>query len=291
MNIIDIVEEFILEQRVRGNSKHTISYYRRSLVKFTSLTAIQSTEEITIRKCKEYYIKLTDTGLSSVSVQSYIRGLRTFLSWLYQNEYIEQDITQKFKLPKAQRKIIDVLTDSEINILLNSFSTQHIIGLRNKCICLLMFDSGLRLNEVVRLTLADFHLDEKYAIVTGKGDKQRIVPIGNKTIKEIKKYMLMRPRGDMFFLKEDGEPIQESTIKNMFRKLKNRTGIERLYPHLLRHTFATRYLENGGNIYTLQIILGHTSLEMVKKYLHLATSRIRSDFGKYSPNDNLKRTP
>ncbi len=91
----------------------------------------------------------------------------------------------------------------------------------------------------------------------------------------------------MFFQREDGTPITESTVKDLFVKLKVLTGIERLHPHLLRHTFATRYLENGGNIYALQSILGHTSLEMVKRYTHLATGKIRKEFVNFSPIDRF----
>ena len=83
------------------------------------------------------------------------------------------------------------------------------------------------------------------------------------------------------------EPVKETTIKDLFRKLKVKSGIDRLHPHLLRHTFATRYLENGGNIYSLQLLLGHTSLEMVKRYLHLANSKVRKDFVNYSPLDRV----
>ena len=139
---------------------------------------------------------------------------------------------------------------------------------------------------------------QTYLIVTGKGDKQRVVPFGDFTSETMSEYLKLTDqasRSDALIIKVSEtqctfEGITQSTVKNMFRRLKARSGITRLYPHLLRHTFATRYLENGGNIYTLQAILGHTSLEMVKKYLHLAMNRIRADFPRFSPLDNKKKT-
>jgi len=127
-------------------------------------------------------------------------------------------------------------------------------------------------------------------IIDGKGDKQRFVPLGSTSKETLQKYLLSR-RSDrgILFLSKDNSPITRNAIRIMFQKLKTKTGIPRLKAHLLRHTFATLYLENGGDIYSLQTILGHTSLEMVKKYLHLCIIKVVRNFGKYSPLDNLTR--
>lgn len=295
MNLNAAIEEFILEQRVRGNSNATVSYYRNILSYFLEFSGNVDVTELTLQRCREYYLYLADDDINSVSVQSYVRGLRAFLRWLYDNEYITDNICIKFKLPKATRKVIDILTEEEIRLLFDAIPGDHFLAIRNRLIVALMLDCGLRLHEVVSLTVSSVHLKDKYIIVQqGKGDKQRVVPFGNFTAKLIDRYLKLTsnvlPR-EALIIKvsayEIYEPITDTTIKQLFRKLKKRTGIQRLKPHLLRHTFATRYLENGGNIYTLQAILGHTSLEMVKRYLHLANTRIRKDFSKFSPLDNL----
>ena len=121
----------------------------------------------------------------------------------------------------------------------------------------------------------------------------RMVPLGLFTRKCLLKYLARRPSGlqgsreDALFLTINGDPITDNTVKQLFQRLKTDTLILRIRPHLLRHTFATRYLENGGNIYTLQQVLGHTSLEMVKKYVHLTTRKTIEEFSSYSPLDNL----
>ena len=295
MHLNAAIEEFILEQRVRGNSSATVSYYRNVLTYFSEFTGNVDVTLLTLQRCREYYLFLAEDDINSVSVQSYVRGLRAFLRWLYDSEYINQNICAKFKLPKATRKVIDILTEEEIRALFDSIPGDNVHNVRNRLIVALMLDCGLRLHEVVTLTVSSVHVKDRYIIVQqGKGDKQRVVPFGNFTHKLIERYLKlssdMLPR-EALIIKVSGieiyEAITDTTIKQLFRKLKTRTGIQRLKPHLLRHTFATRYLENGGNIYTLQAILGHTSLEMVKRYLHLANTRIRKDFSRFSPLDNL----
>lgn len=301
MNIKEAIAEFMIDQRVRGNSAKTIVYYNVVLTMFSDYAGADlPVSDITLRMCKEYYLHLVeDKSVNSVSIQSYIRGLRSFLRWLYDSEYIETNICERFKLPKATRKVIDVLSDEEIERLLAALSGSEWLTVRNRLIVALMLDSGLRLNEVITLKASSVHLKDRYIIVTGKGDKQRTVPFGEFTSRTLEEYLNVTKnvgnRTSLIIKVSETlcgfEPVTEATVKNMFRKLKARSDIPRLYPHLLRHTFATRYLENGGNIYTLQSILGHTSLEMVKKYLHLATTRIRADFPRFSPLDNIKKDP
>lgn len=133
------------------------------------------------------------------------------------------------------------------------------------------------------------HIAENYAIVKGKGNKQRFIPLGLKSQKYLIKYLAMRPNNNynQLFLTKSFTPIKQGTIDKEFKKLKKVFFNRRIYPHLLRHTFATRYLENGGNIYALQQILGHTSLDMVKKYVHLTQCKNTAYFSTYSPLDNL----
>ena len=287
MTYTDAFQEFLLDGKLKGNSRQTHLFYQRVLGYFQRDMKIETVDQITLAVCKRWLLSLMERDLSSVSVQSYVRGLRAFLHWLYINEYHSTDISEKFRLPKAQRKVIDILTPDEVRQLVSCFDVSDFHELRNLCICLLMVDSGLRLNETVTLQTARFHLPERYCIVDGKCNKQRYVPIGELTAQYFTQYIAVRPESPSLMCQADGKPITIETMKNMFRKLKKKSGIPRIHPHLLRHTFATRYLENGGNIYNLQIIMGHTTLEMVKKYLHLSSISMCKSFGKYSPVDNL----
>jgi len=290
------IEEFLIDQQVRGNSPRTVQGYRQELNMFQRFTGDVPLEEISLPLCKRYYIHLAEKGNTSTTTQTYIRALRAFLTWCFNEGYTAENIPARFKLPKAQRKTIDVLTDDELRRLFACFNLRTMTGARDYAICALMLDSGLRLNEVVTLQAGNVHLAEGYAIVDGKGNKQRMVPLGLMTKKALIRYLgrvpvqSNKPEPKTLFVQKDTlTALKQSTVKQLFRKLKTRAGIPRLRAHLLRHSFATRYLENGGDIYSLQQILGHTSLEMVKKYVHLIPSKTVVCFPQFSPLDNLAK--
>lgn len=180
------IDDFLIEQRIRGNTSKTVQYYSLSLGLFARFVGFGiSLQEITLNSLRSYYLHLSGRGISSTTIQTYIRALRSFLTWCYEQEYISVNLPEKFRLPKAQRKTIDVLTDSEILQLLSCFNLRYLIHLRNYCMCSLMLDSGLRLHEVVTLTIGHLYLPEGYIIVDGKGNKQRIVPLGLSTRKAL----------------------------------------------------------------------------------------------------------
>lgn len=292
MTVRYCIEDFMLEQQVRGHTAKTLDYYKNCLKQFSVFVGEETEmDKISQKTLREYSLSLQKRGISSTSVQTYIRGLRAFLTHCYREEYISEDLSKKFRLPKAKRKEIDVLTDNEVKEVFNYFDINTFLGLRNYCLCALMLDSGLRMNEAVTLTMENLHIAERYAIVDGKGNKQRMIPIGNKNCRMLLKYTRKRASiagTNRVFVNSQGEPIKQATVKQLFRKMKKDLLIPRLRPHLLRHTFATRYLENGGDMYTLQQILGHTSLEMVKKYVHLTNQKTVMNFPNYSPLDKLR---
>lgn len=285
------IDEFMLDQQIKGNSPKTIIYYTCALKSFTNFhSADAPLESITLALLRQYAASLQNRPLNSVSRQSYIRALRAFLTWCYEQDYLPVNYSEKFRLPKAKRQEINVLTDAEARRLMDSFDQKSTLQLRNYCICALMLDSGLRMNEVVTLQVENVHVAEGYAIVNGKGNKQRTVPLGLQGRRALSRYLRQRPAppnsGPVFVL-SNGRPITQTTVKTLFRKLKKDLDMPRLHAHLLRHTFATRFLENGGDIYTLQHILGHTSLEMVRRYVHLTQRKTAVKFPAYSPLDRL----
>lgn len=291
MTIRECIDDFLIEQQVRGNSPKTQKHYFRCLGLFERFQSPKNPDisAVSVSDCKAYYIHLSNRNVSSVTVQTYIRALRAFLSWCYLEGYISENIPKKFRLPKAQKKKIDILTDSEVEQLFRCLSGRDFISVRNYCIVALMIDSGLRLNEVVTIRRDKIHIAEGYAIVNGKGNKERFVPLGLNSKRALLRYCAIVPNKEKetpLFVKDTLIPIKESTVKQLFRKLRSRSGIPHLHPHLLRHTFATRYIERGGDIYSLQSILGHTSLEMVKKYVHLIPSKTVVNFAVLSPLDN-----
>ncbi len=290
MTLKQALQAFLIEQQIRGNSSKTIEYYSNCITPFVFfLPADKLVSSLTLEDLRSYALWLQKRHISSNSVKTYIKGIKAFISWLYTEEYISVNLSQSFHLPKAQRKIIDVLTDNEISALFGYFDVKSFLGLRDYCICALMLDSGLRKSEVIALSVPDVHISEGYLIVNGKGNKQRIVPLGFRTQKYLLRYSVVRPavKYSALFLTKNLTPITPSVLDRLFKKLKKDLLTPRIRAHLLRHTFATNYLQNGGNIYSLQLILGHTTLEMVKKYVHLTQGKTLVNFTNYSPLDNI----
>jgi len=156
-----------------------------------------------------------------------------------------------------------------------------------------MLDTGLRASEAAGITLANLNLSEGFIKVMGKGAKGRVVPIGKYTRMVLWSYIdkvrakPIKSNANYLFLTAGGEPITVNTIKLMFSRLAEASGVGRLHAHLCRHTFAINYLLNGGDVFSLQQILGHTTIEMVKHYLHFTSAQITSQHHKYSPMDKL----
>lgn len=298
--VLDYIKLFLEEQRFRGNSSNTVDDYRYKLFdfyRFSSSNKIYYLRDVNLPHLRAYHQSFFERGVdNTITVQSYIRSLRAFLKWAYYEGYIHDDLCSRFKLPKAKKNYIDVLTDDEIRLIYQCYPDgSNSIHLRNRVIISLMLDCGLRLDEVVNVKYSQVYIKECYLIVTGKGNKQRAVSFGGSTKQHLINYLsCVNPllvsliKSDSLFLTSEAYPITQNTIKNLFRKLKLKSGIQRLHPHLLRHTFATRYLENGGDIYVLKNLLGHTTLTQTMHYLHIAETRIQKDFYRFSPLDNLQ---
>jgi site-specific recombinase XerD len=163
----------------------------------------------------------------------------------------------------------------------------------NYAIVLLFLDTGIRLSELVQLNVSGIDFGAGEFRVLGKGGKERIVPMGLATRRAIIRYVEhFRPQPvalqeDRLFLTVAGDPISRDSIAKMLERLGRRVGVTRLHPHLLRHTFAVRYLINGGDVFTLQKILGHSTLDMTRRYVTLANRDVKDKHRQYSPVDNL----
>lgn len=300
------IELFLIDQRLKGNTEKTLNNYHKKLGYFADFIGMEKqVNEIDLGDIKRYQIYLNNKDreyyyktdikkkLTKTTIQTYIRHLKVFMNWLYNEAYIKENIGSKIKLPKAPKKTIEILSNEEIQKLYNAINDNTEFGLRNKCIISLMLDSGLRRNEVINLNYDNIHFTQNIIKVSGKGEKERIVPLGLYTKKLLFKYIngyrsMPEYPTNKLFISQNKTPITSDVVKMLFYRLKKKTGIKRLTPHLLRHTFATRYLMNGGDTFSLQMILGHTSLEMTRRYSHIASSYTIKNFRNLSTLDRLK---
>ena len=231
--------------------------------------------------------------LSSATVHGHVRTLRAFFNWLLMEGLTQNNAAKDLKLPKVTKKVVTTLSDQEIESILNTLSPTNPSEARNRTILMILLDSGLRIGELVNLKMGDVHMDEGYLKVMGKGKKERIVPIGSNAQRALQRYLFhFRPKPvnpviNNVFLSTSGNPLTENSMKLMFARLAKRSGVCRLHAHLCRHTFATRFLINGGDVFTLQQILGHSTLEMVRHYVNLASNHVAIQHQKFSPLDRL----
>lgn len=273
LTVAEAYDLFMQEQQFRGNSKETISYYKITLNMFMDYCGRDlDIDDLDVILFKSYQMYLdTEKDIKRVSVQTYARAVRVFYRYLYFEDLIDIDIN-KLKLIKSKKESILPLTDEELTKLISCFNMNIFLDVRDRLICQLMFDCGLRRGEVVNLKLSDISFSKSTMLINGKGSKQRVVPFGLCTKDLIMKYISLAYIEDKYlFINNDGSPITSNTIKKLFVRLKKKSGIDRLYPHLLRHTFATNYIYNGGNLEVLRVLLGHSSIAITQIYVHLAT--------------------
>jgi site-specific recombinase XerD len=232
--------------------------------------------------------------LRAISVQTYVRGVKGFFSWLQREGYTEENRLAHLKPPKAPKTLAEVLTDEEVRRILASLNPETPTGCRDRAVLITLLDTGLRLSEVAGIRMADVHIDEGYLKVMGKGAKERIVPMGGLAQKALLRYIHhfreepLTFDDDRIFLTLEGRAMSGDAVQLMIKRLARKSGVERLHPHLCRHTFATNYLINGGDVFTLQQILGHTTLEMVRRYVNLASAHVMVQHRKFSPMDRMK---
>ena len=279
-----------------GKSPKTIVWYTEMLTTFARFLSAVGKDvilsEFNINSAREFVIHEQERGLSPYTVQGKVRALKAFASWLHREGYTSDHVLYNLKLPKAPVNLIEPLTDSEVNQLMNYQNPLTALGCRNMAILVILLDTGIRLNELCGLKYEDTHIEEGYLKVLGKGAKQRVVPIGGLAQKMLWRYIIhFRPEplintNSHLFLTLDGKPLCSNAVKLFLRRWGKNAGVPRLHAHLCRHSFATNFLNhNCGDVFRLQQILGHTTLEMVKKYVHYASDQAMINGKPSSPVD------
>jgi integrase/recombinase XerD len=233
--------------------------------------------------------------LSGHTVNGYLRALQAFWSWMESEGIIDDNPFDRLRIPKAPKKIIPIFTEEQLRQLFAVTDTTSAVGYCDYVIILTLFDTGICCSELIGLRLTDVNLESRLLKVWGKGSKERMVPIGAKVQKALWKYLARyRPEPatlhyDKLFLTRDGRPLTKDRLEAIVERHGKRAGIigVRVSPHTFRHTMAVTFLRNGGDVFSLQRILGHSQLEVLRGYVNLALSDISRAHGRNSPADNL----
>ena len=306
------IDYYLTALTLEGKSPETVLWYLKKLTPFAAFmqnggapskicaldledgrTFVKSLMERKTKYANHVFRHEVQEGLAPQSIHGYARALRAFASWLQEEGYTEDNIFQGIKLPKVPQILIKPLTEDEVRRILVVIPQHTPEGIRNYAMILLFLDTGVRLSELVNLKISNIDFAAGQFKVFGKGAKERIVPMGLTARRAVIRYkehfrpQPLNPMEDRLFLTVAGDPVCRDSVNKIIQRLAKRAGIPRLHAHLLRHTFAVRYLINGGDVFTLQKILGHTTLEMTRKYVTLASGDVKEKHRQYSPVDNL----
>ena len=279
----------------RGLSENSIENYSFDLQAFQNFLNTENSK-VTPLDCNHEHVKQfiyeTAKVLSSHTQARRIAGLRSFFDYLIFEKYRVTNPTDLIEAPKLGRKLPDVLSLKEIESMMEHLDLGHPQGHRNRAILETLYGSGLRVSELINLSLSNLFFKESLIRVTGKGNKQRLIPMGKTSKKFLEIYvhqLRLSPKihpehQDVVFLNRNGKGLTRQMIFSLIRSLALKANIQKkIGPHTFRHSFATHLLENGADLRTIQILMGHESITTTEVYTHLDTQHLRSVVEQFHP--------
>lgn len=279
----------------RGLSINSIENYSLDVIKLMNYLDVNEIQISPIKiedKTIQEFIYSVSKNLNARSQSRLISGLRSFFGFLVFEDYREDNPLELMESPKIGRKLPDTISIKEVDRIIAAVDLSKNEGERNRAIIETLYGCGLRVSELIDLKISDLFFKEGFIKVTGKGDKQRFVPISDYTIKfiniykdEVRSHMDIKPEAtDTLFLNRRGNKLTRAMIFTITRRLTEAAGIrKKVSPHTFRHSFATHLLENGADLRAIQQMLGHESITTTEVYVHVDRSHLRQVMESYHP--------
>jgi len=296
LSSLDILVDQYLNYLVfeKGLSKKTIESYSSDLsryLEFLKQKGINNIMDADTPLLLKHLIALRESGLGSKSCARHLITLRGFYRFLSQEKVLKFDPAKLIDLPKSGLKLPDVLSVSEVNLLLSIPDTKTPLGKRNAAMLELLYAAGLRVSELVNLKFLEVNLEACFVRVLGKGSKERIVPFGTHAKNKIDDYiinarpLLLKDRiSSYLFVARAGQPMTRQGFWKLLKQYTKQAGItKKITPHSLRHSFASHLLEGGADLRTVQVMLGHVDISSTQIYTHVARDYLRQIHEKYHP--------
>lgn len=289
----------LLERSLAAN---TIEAYERDLQKLVSFLKLKEIEvtpqTVETEQLESFLFWLHEVGLSARSQSRILSAIKTFYRYLLSEDLIANDPTELLEAPRLSRKIPEVLTYEEIQAMLQAIDLSDPQGTRNRAMLETLYACGLRVSELINLRVSNLFLDVGFIKVVGKGDKERIVPIGEEAIKHIQLYWEGERRGQMnvkpgfeniLFLNRRGRRLTRNMVFLIVKDTAGRAGIKKnVSPHTFRHSFATHLIEGGADLKAVQDMLGHESIITTEIYTHLDTDYLRETILNFHPRNRRR---
>jgi integrase/recombinase XerD len=295
---VDIIKKYNQYLKLeKGLSLNTLEAYNADITKLLVFLEGENIELLntTPEDLEQFIAGLHDIGITARSQARIMSGIKSLFGFLMLEKIIEKDPSELIDNPRIGFKIPEVLSIQEIDSIIAAVDLSKKEGQRNRALLETLYSCGLRVSELITLKLSDLYLDDEFIRVEGKGQKQRLVPISKKAIKEIQFYMVDRhlvtaKKGheDFLFLSRRGTHLSRIMIFHIIKELADEVGIIKIIsPHTFRHSFATHLLEGGANLRAIQMMLGHESITTTEIYTHIDRSRLRSEIIEHHPR-NIK---
>jgi integrase/recombinase XerD len=295
---VDIIKKYNQYLKLeKGLSLNTLEAYNADITKLLVFLEGENIELLntTPEDLEQFIAGLHDIGITARSQARIMSGIKSLFGFLMLEKIIEKDPSELIDNPRIGFKIPEVLSIQEIDSIIAAVDLSKKEGQRNRALLETLYSCGLRVSELITLKLSDLYLDDEFIRVEGKGQKQRLVPISKKAIKEIQFYMADRhlvtaKKGheDFLFLSRRGTHLSRIMIFHIIKELADEVGIIKIIsPHTFRHSFATHLLEGGANLRAIQMMLGHESITTTEIYTHIDRSRLRSEIIEHHPR-NIK---
>mgnify|MGYP000285991706 CR=1 FL=1 len=287
--LLEAVESFVIECAARGLSKNTIALNCIILRELTNFLGDKPIEDVTTDELRRFFVeKATSTSVSTAA--RYHNTIHRLFTFLAEDGFIPTNPMAGVKKPKVPAPVIKPLTPEQIEALIAACDAKSFVGLRDKLILLMLIDCGLRASELANLTLDDVDLENQIFLVRhGKGGKSRRVPFGKAVLAVLRAYLAKRAEVTTpnLIVTVYGDPVDRYRLRAIVTQRGEKAGVK-CTTHLLRHTCAVSYLRAGGDAFSLQKLLGHSTLTMTRRYCELADSDIAEKHRLYSPADRIK---
>ena len=295
------LKEYLYYLKVTKNlAKNTILSYERDLNDYLSFIIknydIKNYDKITDEHIKNYLKSLSRRDIKATSITRKISSIHSFHKYLATEDLVKKDVSEKLRKPKTKKTLPTVLNIQEVNaIIQQTYKSEEPLEVRNRALLELAYGSGLRVSELLELSIGDLHLNKGLVRVLGKGNKERIIPLGELAIIALKEYIIkarlaLNPKSqNALFVNKYGDKLSRVGFYKIIQTLANKAKInKKISPHTLRHTFATHLLENGANLRSVQELLGHEDIMTTENYTHVSKAHLKNIYNEAHPRANGK---
>lgn len=278
----------------KGLASNTLESYNRDLrcfCEYLRQNGVQTLDGVTRNNIVGYLLSLQKSGKATATLSRNLASIRSFYNYLFQEKHVPDNPAAEMESPKLDKKLPRVLTTQEVDLLLEQPDQQQVTGIRDKAMLEVIYATGIRVSELMSLNTGDINLEAGFIRCTGKGSKERIIPLGSVAVRHVDRYLsaarqkLVRHNGEVsLFVNQHGKRLTRQGFWKILKKYARQAGITKdITPHTMRHSFATHLLENGADLRSVQEMLGHADISTTQIYTQVTKRKLRDVYEKTHP--------